>query len=231
MAAPTGTTTTTTTASMPTDPRLLTLVQWLSPAYPTGAFAWSHGLEAAIAEGWVRDAGGLHDWLADLLAEGSGRAEAVWIGLAFRAADAAALGALDARARAFSPAAERLRETARQGAAFAAVTRAVWGIDLPAGCLLPLALGRAARLMEMDPGDVAAIHLQGFAGNLVAAAQRLMPLGQTAAQGVLARLAPLCLEAAELARAPDEAALFSNTFLSDVAAMRHETLETRLFQS
>ncbi|MCX7645251.1 MAG: urease accessory protein UreF [Rhodobacteraceae bacterium] len=215
---------------MPTDPRLLTLAQWLSPAYPTGAFAWSHGLEAAIAAGWVRDAGGLGDWLADLLAEGSGRAEAVWIGLGFRAADGRALRAVDARARAWAPAAERLREADRQGAAFAAVTRAVWGIDLP-DCLLPVALGRAARLMAMDPGDVAALHLQGFAANLVAAAQRLMPLGQTAAQAVLARLAPLCLAAADLARAPDEAALFSNAFLSDVAAMRHETLQARLFQS
>lgn len=215
---------------MPTDPRLLTLVQWLSPAYPTGAFAWSHGLEAAIADGRVRDAEGLHDWLSDLIAEGSGRAEAVWIGLSFHAADARALEEIDARARAWAPAAERLREAERQGAAFAAVTRAVWGIDLP-DCLLPVALGRAARLMEMDPGDVAAVHLQGFAGNLVAAAQRLMPLGQTAGQRVLARLAPACLEAADLARQPDEAALFSNAFLSDVAAMRHETLDARLFQS
>jgi urease accessory protein len=215
---------------MPTDPRLLTLVQWLSPAYPTGAFAWSHGLEAAIAAGWVRDAEGLHDWLADVLAEGSGRAEAVWIGLAFHAADGPGLLAIDARARAWAPSAERLREAERQGAAFAAVTRAVWGLDVP-DCLLPVALGRAARLMEMDPREVAALHLLGFAGNLVAAAQRLMPLGQTAAQRVLARLAPLCLEVAEAAATPDPEALYSNAFLSDVAAMRHETLEPRIFQS
>ena len=128
------------------------------------------------------------------------------------------------------PAAERLREAERQGVAFARVTRAVWRIDLP-DCLLPLALGRAAALTDLPLLPVAALYLQGFVGNLVAAAQRLMALGQTEAQAVLARLTPLCARLAAECETATEDDLSSTCFLSDIAAMRHEPLEPRLFQS
>jgi len=214
---------------MPTDPRLLILTQWLSPAYPTGAFAWSHGLETAIAAGWVRDAQSLEGWLGDLLRDGSGRSDAVFIALA-HGAGIDDLAALDDTARAYAPSAERLREAERQGAAFANVTRAVWALDLPE-MLLPVALGRAARLMTLPQTAVAALYLQGFASNLISAAQRLMPLGQTDAQAVLARLTPLCARVAAETATEAEADLFSNCFLSDIAAMRHETQQPRIFQS
>jgi urease accessory protein len=213
---------------MPFDARLLTLTQWLSPAYPVGAFAYSHGLESAVHAGWVQDADTLEAWLADVLAEGSGRTDALWIWLAARGERPDA--ELDALARAWQPARERLREADRQGAAFARVTAEVWALDLPP-MLLPVALGAAARQTGMDTQGVAALYLQSFAGNLVAAAQRLMPLGQTEAQGVLARLTPLCAEIAAEAERLTLDDMASNAFLSDVAAMRHETLEPRLFQS
>ena len=212
-----------TRTTMPIDARLLTLTQWLSPSYPVGAFSYSHGLEAAVAQGWVSDAGGLADWLTDVLEQGSGRVDAIWIWKAFHG-DA---GKVDTLARAFQPSFERLRESERQGAAFARVTREVWGLDLP-DMLLPVALGRAARMTEMDAGEVAALYLHGFAGNLVQVAQRLMPLGQTAGQAVLASLTPVCQC---VAGAAEGAEPWSNAFLSDIAAMQHETLEPRLFQS
>lgn len=215
---------------MLTDPKLLTLAQWLSPSYPVGAFSWSHGLEQAAARGWVRDRETLFQWLKDVLSAGSGRTDAILIGLAHRAEDADALADVDALARAFSPAAERLREAERQGAAFAAVTREVWRLDLPAH-LLPVSLGRAARLMEMPVCAVAALHLHAFAGNLVSAAQRLIRLGQTEAQRALARLAPLCLDISKVARDAEPEDLASRGFLSDIAAMNHETQQPRLFQS
>ena len=52
----------------------LRLVQWLSPAFPIGAFAWSQGLEVAILDGDVTDAGTLHDWIAAILTHGALRA-------------------------------------------------------------------------------------------------------------------------------------------------------------
>lgn len=213
---------------MPIDPRLLTLTQWLSPAYPVGGFAYSHGLESAVRAGWVTDAGSLRDWLEDILTEGSGKADALWIRLAWHGETPAA--ELDALARAWQPARERLREADRQGAAFARVTAEVWRLDLPP-MLLPVALGTAARQMGMAVEEVAALYLQSFAGNLVSAAQRLMPLGQTAAQAVLAELAPVCARVAADTEAQTLDDMVSCAFLSDVAAMKHETLEPRLFQS
>lgn len=228
MAAPTAMSTA--IRPMHTDARLLTLAQWLSPAYPLGAFAYSHGLESAVRAGWIADAEGLRAWLRDVLEHGTGRADAIWLHLAHGCTDTEALQDLDAQARAFAPAQERLREGARQGAAFARTTAAVWQIELPE-LLLPLALGRAARLMEMPPAPVAALYLHSFAGNLTSAAQRLMPLGQTAAQTVLAELTPLCTAVAEAAAGAGIDDIASAAFLSDVAAMKHETLEPRIFQS
>lgn len=225
-AAPTATSTA--TPPMPIDPRLLTLTQWLSPAYPVGAFAWSHGLESAVRQGWVTDEVSLQSWLTDILAEGSGKADALWIRLAWQGDRSVA--ELDALARAWQPSRERLREAERQGTAFVQVTADVWDLDLPP-MLLPVALGEAARQMDMSVEPVAALYLQSFAGNLVSAAQRLMPLGQTAAQGVLARLAPLCAELAAGTEGLTLEDMASCAYLSDVASMKHETLEPRLFQS
>ncbi len=225
-AAPTATSTA--ILPMPIDPRLLTLTQWLSPAYPVGAFAWSHGLESAVGQGWVTDAESLQAWLTDVLRDGSGKADALWIRLAWQGDRSAA--ELDALARAWQPSRERLREAERQGAAFAQVTAEVWDLDLPP-MLLPVALGDAARQMDMMIEPVIALYLQSFAGNLVSAAQRLMPLGQMAAQAVLARLAPLCAEVAAGTEGLTLDDMASCAFLSDIASMKHETLEPRLFQS
>ncbi|GAA6206821.1 urease accessory UreF family protein [Cognatishimia sp. WU-CL00825] len=208
----------------------MTLTQWLSPAYPVGGFAFSHGLESAIAKGWVSDAASLQAWLGDILRHGSGKSDAAWIWCAYRAPDAAAVQDLDAMARAFAPARERLRESERQGAAFVRVTAEVWGLTL-APHVFPVALGHAAQLVKLDPEAAVTLYLQAFLSNLTAAAQRLMPLGQTAAQRVLAQLGPACVEVAQIAANIDPTDISSSAFLSDIAAMQHETLEPRLFQS
>ncbi|MGG7646135.1 urease accessory protein UreF [Rhodovulum sp. YNF3179] len=214
---------------MPTEADVLTLGQWLSPSFPVGAFAYSHGLEAAVADGHVRDAEGLRGWLCDVLELGTGRCDAILLGAAARAAPAEWDG-IDAAARAFAASRERLVEADRQGRAFARTTSAVWGLDVPA-LTLPVAVGAAAGLRGLPVTLTAAMYLQAFTGNLVQAAQRLAPVGQTEGQSVLAALTPLCQAiAAEAAEAPLEA-LASAAFLSDVAAMRHETMETRIFVS
>lgn len=212
------------TTLMSIDPKLITLTQWLSPASPVGAFAYSHGLESAIAQGWVQSGDDLHDWLHDLLSCGSGRSDAGFLIRATREAHAP----LDIEARAFAASAERLHEATRQGAAFARVANPVWGLALP-DLMFPVALGCAVRAVGIDAEAAAALYLHSFAGNLVSAAQRLMPLGQTEAQAVLHRLTPLCTDiAADLAQDPTA---WSISWASDIAAMRHETLDSRLFQS
>ncbi len=215
---------------LPMTTELLTLAQWLSPAYPLGSFAYSHGLETAIAEQWVTDAGSLRDWLTDVTEYGSGRSDAIWLRLGHAAPDAAGLVALDAEARAFAASSERITESARQGTAFAQVTGAIARQDLPA-VQFPLIVGFAAAQQGINPTPAAALYLQSLVTNLTSAAQRLMPLGQTAAQTIVAGLHPLCLRIADETAGNTIDDVGSTAFLSDIASLRHETLEPRIFQT
>jgi len=212
---------------------LLTLQQWLSPAYPVGAFAWSHGLEQAIADGQVRDADSLCDWLEVVLAHGAGRSDAILLVAAHDAADAAALAGIAELAAALAPSAGRRAEALAQGAAFAATTRDVWGYDLPdlPDMAYPVAVGRAAALAGVPVGDVVQAYLLAFVTSLAQAAQRLMPLGQTGAHRVIRALAPLCADVARAALAATPGDLGSAAFAIDIAAMRHEVLAPRIFRS
>lgn len=219
--------TNTATRLMRTDRETLILAQWLSPAYPLGSFSWSHGLEAAVACGWVRDDETLAAWIGDILEDGAGRSDAMLIRIAYASDD---VTDVDAVARAFAPSKERLAETLRQGEAFSRTTSKVWEVDLP-DLTLPVAVGRAARLLDIDIERVVPFYLQAFASNLVSAAQRLMPLGQNAAQAILAGMQETCLEVSEATRGAGLYDLHSNAFLADIAAMRHETQDVRLFQS
>ncbi|MBQ1204136.1 MAG: urease accessory protein UreF [Loktanella sp.] len=206
---------------------LLTLAQWLSPAYPVGAFAWSHGLERSIGRGDIRDSAGLADWLSDVLTQGAGRSDAVLLCAAHAAKDVTPVAAL---AAVLAPSVERRMETLQQGAAFAATTRAVWQLDLP-DMAYPVAVGRAARLMGIDVKPTAQLWLQAFAGNLVQAAQRLMPLGQTEAQRLLAGLAPVCIRIGAEAVQADLDDIGSATFAVDTASMQHKQQYSRIFRS
>lgn len=208
----------------------LTLAQWLSPAYPLGSFAYSHGLETAVAERWVTDADSLRDWLSEVLDHGSGRSDAIWLRLGHAAPDASGLMALDAEARAFAASSERITESARQGAAFAQVTGAVSGQDMPA-VQFPLIVGFAAARQGITPTPAAALYLQSLVTNLTSAAQRLMPLGQTAAQTIVADLHPLCLRIADETADNTIDDIGSTAILSDIASLRHATLEPRIFQT
>ncbi len=214
---------------MRSDLQLLTLAQWFSPAYPLGSFAWSHGLENAVAEGWIHDAPSLRDWIAAILTDGSGRSDATLMRFAHAAEDDA-LDGLNRLARAFAPSAERRVEAERQGAAFARTTSQVWHVAIP-DLLFPVAVGRGVRLLGLDIDVAVPLHLQTFSGNLVAVAQRLLPLGQMGAQSIVADLCKVCATVAIGTRNATRDDLFSNAFLTDIAAMRHETQSTRLFQS
>ncbi|HEU0222433.1 MAG TPA: urease accessory UreF family protein, partial [Paracoccaceae bacterium] len=120
------------------------LAAWLSPAYPVGAFAYSHGLERAAEAGWLPDAAALQGWIAALLAHGSGWTDAVLFAQAWRAAaDPARLAEIAALARALAPSAERQLETLSLGAAFARTTALAWGHDPgPADSAYPVAVAR-----------------------------------------------------------------------------------------
>ena len=105
------------------------LLAWLSPAYPVGGFSYSHGLEAAVEEGSVRNRAGLVDYVAAVLRAGAGRVDGALLVAAWRAAEAGDDAALDdaaVLAAAWRGTAETALESLQQGAAFAAVTQAAW---------------------------------------------------------------------------------------------------------
>lgn len=203
----------------------LTLIQWLSPAFPTGGFAYSHGLEQAMADG-LRDAPGVSAWVGDVLAHGGGWLDAVALSLVLRGADAAEIAAL---VTAQAGSAERLAETLDQGRAFAA-TVSVLGVPVPA-LPLPVAVGLAARRLDLEVAEVVAHYLHAFAGNLISAATRFLPLGQGQAQAALAGLHGQIARLAEAAAVADPERLETCCLGADLAAMRHETLDVRIFRT
>lgn len=213
-----------------TDLDLLTLAQWLSPAYPVGAFAYSHGLERLVHSGAVHDAASLRDWLRDVLEHGAGWSDALFLIAAWQAESRAAVTDIDDMARAFAGPAERRCETTQQGAAFCSVTAAVWDVALN-DLTYPVAIGCAARHARLPLEPTVRMYLHAFISNLASAAQRLMPMGQTAAQGVIRDMAQLCTHQARSALDADPSDLSGIAFLSEIAAMQHETQQPRIFRT
>jgi urease accessory protein len=206
---------------------LQVLAAWLSPAYPVGGFSYSHGLEWAVEAGWVRDGSGLQAWVADLVAFGAGRSDAILLAHAMGADDPAPLAEL---AAALAPSAERLLETMAQGAAFARTTSAAWGIAVPA-MAYPVAVGHAARLLGLPARETTTLYVQAFAASVVSAGVRLVPVGQTEGQRITAALLPLAAEVAEAALGAPVEAVGGCAVGADLAAMLHETQHTRLYRS
>ena len=105
---------------------VLQLMQWLSPAFPTGGFAYSHGLEWAVAQGDVTDGPGVSAWICDILRFGAGWSDAVLLAQALK--DDADFTALDDMARALAGSAERWSEAEDQGRAFGDTVAATGGL-------------------------------------------------------------------------------------------------------
>lgn len=207
---------------------LLSLVQWLSPAFPTGAYAYSHGLEFEIAAGRVVSARTLADWLGQVLGYGAGLQDAIL--LAHSLDPDADHDALSALARALCPSAERLQETIEQGTAFARTTSALIALDLPPRPM-PVAVGQAAQKLGLPKKQVLALYLHAFTANLVSAAVRFVPLGQTEGQAVLAGLHPLIQTIATKAATASLDDITTSTLRADLASMAHETMPTRIFRT
>lgn len=207
---------------------LLTLVQWLSPAFPTGAFAYSHGLERAIAVGDVTDAGSFEIWLKNILHYGAGWQDAILLSHAL--APNADLDALDALARALAPSAERLQEGVEQGAALARMVSGLTGRAVPPR-MLPIALGEAASPLGLPIGQVAQFFLQAFAGNLCTIATRHVPLGQTEGQAILTRALPEIAVLGSWAAVASLDDLGSCALAADLAAFQHEIQDVRIFRT
>jgi urease accessory protein len=185
-------------------------------------------LEQVIADGGVKDADTLRDWISDILCFGTGWQDAVLLAMALR--DGADLDMLDAQALALQSSYERHQESAEQGAAFARTVSAVTGRALPAR-LLPLAVAEAAAPLDLPPRDVIALYLQSFASNLVLIGVKHIPLGQSAGQQVLSALLTTITDLASTAETATPTDFGNSCLSADLAAMAHETKETRIYRT
>lgn len=220
----------------------LPLMLWFTPAFPTGAFAYSHGLEWAAEANLVADRAGLEDWLADLLAHGGLRNDLVLAAVAWRAANARDVELLREAAElalALQPGAERRLETVTQGNAFFAAVRDAWACwavawladNCPGDVALPIAVGTLTAGHDAALADVLEAFAVSQITSLVSAAIRLSIVGQTDGQRVIAALLPRIREAASFAVAATLDDVGGAVFASDLASLRHETQYTRLFRS
>lgn len=218
------------------------LMAWLSPTYPVGAYAYSHGLEWAVECGDVRDEATLAAWLADVLELGSGRNDLIVVAHAHRAAGeegADALVALNDLALALAPSRELHLETTQQGRSFLDATLAAWANPtltrlaeaLPGAVAYPVAFGLAAGAHGMAlPPALAGFGL-AFMQNLVSAALRLAPVGQSAGTRVIAALTPRVVALTGTIPALTLDDLGSATLRLDFGSFRHETQYSRIFRS
>jgi urease accessory protein len=219
---------------------LYRLMAWLSPAYPVGAFSYSSGIEWAVESGDIAGADTLKDWLTTMLADGGGFCDAVLFAHAHRAAhDDAALGVVAELAAALAPSKERHLETTAQGNAFVEAARAGWpcpALDrLKSVWIGPVAYPVAVAVTAAGHGIAAdealPAYLHALAANWVSAGVRLIPLGQTDGQRVLAALQDVIQETSARALAATLDDLGSAVFRADLSSMLHENQYTRLFRS
>jgi len=211
---------------------LIRLLTWLSPAFPTGGFAYSHGLEWSVEAGDVTTEAALIDWVRDTLTHGALWSDAILLRHAHRGGDPHELASL---AIALSPTSERRLETSAQGAAFARAAAAWpslalqhWG-DAPLP--YPIAVGLLAAAQNVKEDDTTIAYLHAATANLISAAIRLIPLGQNAGLRAQAAIEPDILATAAATKTATRDDLGGAAWASDIASMRHETQYTRLFRT
>lgn len=223
----------------------LMLQTWLSPSFPVGAFAYSHGLEWAVEDSTVHDLESLVAWLDGVVRHGAGRSDMILLAHAWRAVDAgdaAGLASVAELASALQPTRERRLESVAQGEAFLKAVRQTWplaGVEslvdglaaarLPAA--YPVAVGAACAAHGVALPATLASALTAFVANLSSAAVRLVPLGQTDGQRAVAALMPVVITVAAEADGATLDDLGGASLRADIASARHETQYTRLFRS
>ena len=224
---------------------LLRLQSWLSPAFPTGSYSYSHGLEWAVEAGHINDRESLVDWLEADLRLGSGRNEAIFFSEAWRSArdnDCAKLFEIAELAAAFRGTAEFVLESSQQASACRTMLRQVWPDRLLDSLLemlserhvppaLAVVLGVRAAREDIPMSLALPAFLQSYLANLVTAGVRLVPLGQTDGQLAIAALEETVLATSQQAKNATIDDLGSAAFMVDLASMAHETQYTRLFRS
>ena len=215
------------------DASLLRLMTLFSPVFPVGGFAYSHGLEQAVYENFIKNADDLFNWLDDLLVHGSLHNDAILVAETWRYTNLNQnISPLIEIANAIAASKERLMEIDLQGAAFCkAVTEMGVSNKIYKALPYPIAVGVLGHQLEISLPSLLTAYLHAFISNLVQAAIRLVPLGQSNGVKTMARMEERVLSLVMQSGKLTLDNLGSCCLLSDIMAMRHETLYSRIFRS
>ena len=205
---------------------MMTLQTWFSPAFPIGAFSYSHGMESAIQDNLVKDVESLKSWIASLLSHGSGRNDGLFLKAAYEGVAEANVLCLT-----LCGSKERLRETMELGQAFSRVVGASYDVQLPDRMAYPVAIGMAAQQIGLNLTLTLQSYLQAFASNLISVGVRTIPIGQQAGQDCLIGLYSVIENITKKIKSESLNELGNATFVSDLMAMKHENSVPRIFRT
>ncbi|MEO1592706.1 MAG: urease accessory protein UreF [Cyanobacteria bacterium J06632_22] len=219
---------------------LLSLLQLASPTLPVGAYSYSEGLETLVEAGSIVDAATLHQWLAAELQQGGLKLEGAVLVRAYQAVAAACWDDLSQWNHWWSAARETKELRQQSWQMGRSLSRLLEKMDPATAdwlqhCSSPVnwavVFGGAAAHWQVDLTATLTAFYQGWAGNLINAGVKLIPLGQTAGQQLLFNLTP-CIVATvtDVLKLRDDELRCCSWGVA-LASSQHEIQRVRLFQS
>ncbi len=219
-------------------PSLLQLIWLASPALPVGGFSYSEGIEAAVEWAGVDSEASAARWIGEQLHLSLTRADLAVVAQAipaWRDGDPTRIATLNQWILATRETAELRLQTEQMGRSFVEWLKLHHDDAVASFAGLqptyPVAFAFAAARTQASVHDAALAFAFGWAENMIAAAVKAVPLGQSAGQRILAQLAASIPAAVNTATrlADDERQAFSPMLA--ILSSRHETQYSRLFRS
>lgn len=224
------------------DESLYRLMTWLSPGFPVGAYAYSHGIEYAVEDGRVTDEQSLRSWIEGILLFGAGAVDGPLFAAAWGADNDDALLEIAKLAQCYRATSEMALESAAQGEAFLSTAEKTWASaefahhasilrtdGRAVAYSVAVAVAAADAGVPLRPALITYFH--AFAANLTSSGVRLIPLGQVGGQRIIEELRCPVTDTAEAAMHTPLEDIGSAGALIDWTSMAHETQYTRLFRS
>ncbi|AZN40278.1 urease accessory protein UreF [Paenibacillus albus] len=223
----------------------LALQQLLDSALPIGGFSHSFGLETLVQEGAVRNAADLEEYIRAMLLQSWSTADVMVIKAVYRdmpVRDLKSLWAVERHVHIQRAAVESRTGIQKMGRRLLQLLMSLypqcdWS-PLTEGvrkndCLAthPLVFGYACWQLGINLEQAAQGYLYACIVTCVGSALRLMSMGQTEGQSIIARLTPMTAEAWRSVESLEPEDAYSNMPLAEIAMMRHEQLYSRLFMS
>ena len=213
----------------------LPLLRLVSASLPVGGFAYSRGLEPAVAAGWVGSAQAVRDCVFGVLRHSYAALDgALFLRMiaALAAGDAAGFRRLDDWASAARESRELQEEDRRMAEALLSLLSALEPDRLPVPCQsYPAAFAQAAHGLHVAPEAALAGLMWAVCDAQIAAAIRLGVIGQVEGQRILSDAPEVIASCVMRARSLDETEIGNVSIMLAIGSARHEVQHSRLFRS